>query len=206
MACFTVPLATAAAASIIKNTLPSNARRTTFATKLGWLGKMMFGGSLLLAIEHVYHAAVAFSGGADSTLLLCAAQDALGDRVLSVTASTKAFPSGELDAARQFCRARGVRHEVVSLKGNGRAFPDETLFVQRRHPINTFSRQASHTNTAIYTFSRLIPQKVGRTAFHQLPSLALSPLKRQIARHFCRACERHPRKSEPRDVDLTRRP
>lgn len=60
-------------------------------------------------------AAVAFSGGADSTLLLCAAQDALGDRVLSVTASSKAFPSGELDDARQFCRARGVRHEVVAL-------------------------------------------------------------------------------------------
>ncbi len=58
MACFTVPLATAAAASIIKNTLPANARRTTFATKLGWLGKMMFGGSLLLAIEHVYHGEV----------------------------------------------------------------------------------------------------------------------------------------------------
>ena len=61
MACFTVPLAAAAAASAIKSSLPESAERNPFVGKLGWLGKMMFGGSFLLAIEHVYHGEVSFT-------------------------------------------------------------------------------------------------------------------------------------------------
>ena len=55
MACFTVPLATAVAATAAKSVLPASTRTNPFVAKLGWLGKMMFGGSFLLAIEHVYH-------------------------------------------------------------------------------------------------------------------------------------------------------
>ena len=55
MACFTVPLATATVASAVKTTLPKSAEGNPFVSRLGWLGKMMFGGSFLLAIEHVYH-------------------------------------------------------------------------------------------------------------------------------------------------------
>ena len=55
MACFTVPLATAVVASAAKTALPASAQKNPFVAKLGWLGKMMFGGSFLLAIEHVYH-------------------------------------------------------------------------------------------------------------------------------------------------------
>ena len=61
MACFTVPLATAVVASAAKATLPEAAKRNPFAAKLGWLGKMMFGGSFLLAIEHVYHSEIIFT-------------------------------------------------------------------------------------------------------------------------------------------------
>ena len=61
MACFTVPLATAAVASAVKTTLPKSAEGNPFVSRLGWLGKMMFGGSFLLAIEHVYHGEIIFS-------------------------------------------------------------------------------------------------------------------------------------------------
>ena len=61
MACFTVPLATALAAEAVKASLPEKASKNPFAAKLGWLGKMMFGGSFLLAIEHVYHGEIVFS-------------------------------------------------------------------------------------------------------------------------------------------------
>ena len=61
MACFTVPLATAAVTGVAKNALPESARRNPFVAKLGWLGKMMFGGSFLLAIEHVYHGEIIFT-------------------------------------------------------------------------------------------------------------------------------------------------
>ena len=60
MACFTVPLATAAVASAVKKALPGSAETNPFVRKLGWLGKMMFGGSFLLAIEHVYHGEIIF--------------------------------------------------------------------------------------------------------------------------------------------------
>lgn len=57
---------------------------------------------------------VAFSGGADSTLLLWAALDALPkDRVLAVTASAPVFSPGELSAAREITRDLGARHRVV---------------------------------------------------------------------------------------------
>lgn len=61
MACFTVPLATAAVTGVAKNALPESARRNPFVAKLGWLGKMMFGGSFLLTIEHIYHGEIIFT-------------------------------------------------------------------------------------------------------------------------------------------------
>ena len=61
MACFTVPLATAVAATASKDILPEKFKASPFVAKLGWLGKMMFGGSFLLAIEHVYHGEIIFT-------------------------------------------------------------------------------------------------------------------------------------------------
>lgn len=57
--------------------------------------------------------AVAFSSGVDSTFLLYAAKEALGDKVIAVTASSCSFPVRELNEAKEFCREHGIRHEVV---------------------------------------------------------------------------------------------
>lgn len=56
--------------------------------------------------------AVAFSGGVDSTFLLKAAREALGDRVLAVTAQSVFFPRRELDEANDFCARERIRHEI----------------------------------------------------------------------------------------------
>ncbi len=61
MACFTVPLATAAVTTAASAALPAATRRNPFIARLPWLGKMLFGGSFLLAIEHVYHGEVTFA-------------------------------------------------------------------------------------------------------------------------------------------------
>ncbi len=59
-------------------------------------------------------AAVAFSGGVDSSFLLRAALDALGaERVLAVTAAGRVFPRREGEDAAALCRALGVRQAVV---------------------------------------------------------------------------------------------
>lgn len=55
--------------------------------------------------------AVAFSGGADSALVLAAAARASGpDAVLAVTAVSASLPARELSAARAFAADLGVRH------------------------------------------------------------------------------------------------
>ena len=61
MACFTVPLAAAAAVSAAKGAIPEQKKANPFVARLGWLCKMMFGGSFLLAIEHVYHGEIIFT-------------------------------------------------------------------------------------------------------------------------------------------------
>ena len=58
-------------------------------------------------------ATVAFSSGVDSTFLLRVAHEVLGDRVIAVTARSRSFPERELDEATAFCRAEGVRHEII---------------------------------------------------------------------------------------------
>ena len=54
MACFTVPLAGAVAAGAAHKAMKKSSANP-FVAKLPWLTKMAFGGSFLLAIEHIYH-------------------------------------------------------------------------------------------------------------------------------------------------------
>ena len=53
-------------------------------------------------------AAVAFSGGVDSSFLLNAAKDALGQDVIALTADVVSFPRRELEEAEKFCLTRGI--------------------------------------------------------------------------------------------------
>lgn len=58
---------------------------------------------------------VAFSGGVDSTFLLKAAVDTLGEQhVLAVTADSETYPTSELKEAEQLAALIGVRHEIIS--------------------------------------------------------------------------------------------
>lgn len=57
-------------------------------------------------------AAVAFSGGVDSTFLLKVAHEILRGRAIAVTARSAGFPLRELTAAEAFCESEGIRHIV----------------------------------------------------------------------------------------------
>lgn len=59
-------------------------------------------------------AVVAFSGGADSTLVAWAAERALGDRALAVTARSESLSGGDAEAARALARRIGIRHEEIA--------------------------------------------------------------------------------------------
>ena len=72
MACFTAPLTEAIVISIVKSIVykkhktdelvktSQNNDSGSITTKLGWLEKMLYGGSFLLAVEHIYHGEIVF--------------------------------------------------------------------------------------------------------------------------------------------------
>lgn len=60
--------------------------------------------------------AIAYSGGVDSTFLLKAAHDTLGDRVVAITARADFFPNREFQEAEEFCRKEGIRHLVCNME------------------------------------------------------------------------------------------
>lgn len=56
---------------------------------------------------------VAFSGGVDSTFLLKVAHDALGDRVVALTATSPTYPESERDEAVRLARTIGAQQILV---------------------------------------------------------------------------------------------
>ncbi len=58
-------------------------------------------------------AVLAYSGGVDSSLLLRAAAEVMGSRVIAVTAASETYPQGELEEAKEFTRSLGVTHRIL---------------------------------------------------------------------------------------------
>ncbi len=63
MACFLVPAAeaivtTVASKAMKKNSVPEAEAKITFGSRLNWLNNLLWGGSALLAFEHVWHGEV----------------------------------------------------------------------------------------------------------------------------------------------------
>ena len=94
MACFLVPMTEAIVTTVVKKVIEKKEKKagvqrvaseagyelekTPFSKKLGWLNKLLWGGSVLLAFEHVWHGEVvpffpfltAASDPAEATVML----------------------------------------------------------------------------------------------------------------------------------------
>lgn len=69
---------------------------------------------LLETLRAMKRAAVAFSGGIDSTVVANAALLALGDQAVAVTADSPSVPRAEIAEAQELARRIGIAHRLVA--------------------------------------------------------------------------------------------
>ncbi len=68
---------------------------------------------LLNTLRTYGRVAVAFSGGIDSTVVVQAAYEALGDAAIAVTAVSESLAAGELEEAQELAQKIGIRHRII---------------------------------------------------------------------------------------------
>ena len=99
----------------------------------------------LLQVEDC--AAVAFSGGADSALLLCLAVEALDrDKVLALTARAPVFPQSETNDTAIFAQSLSVKHlfcdvDVLAIEGFAQN-PKNRCYICKKHLMSLLQKNA----------------------------------------------------------------
>ncbi len=71
---------------------------------------------LIQYLKGLGRVAVAYSSGVDSTFLLYAAKEALGDDAIAITATSYLFPDREKNEALEFCETNNIKQILIEAK------------------------------------------------------------------------------------------
>jgi len=71
---------------------------------------------LILILEKYNSLIVAFSGGVDSTFLLCMANKVIQENVIAVTAHSSIHPAREIEFTKKLTKSLGIKHRLIRSK------------------------------------------------------------------------------------------
>ena len=99
--------------------------------------------NLLNYLEKLEHVAIAFSGGVDSTFLVYAAREALGDGVIAFTVNSPYIPQWEVNEASEWISDIGVRHEIinVSIPENIKNNPSDRCYLCKKQIFSLLKKE-----------------------------------------------------------------
>lgn len=100
---------------------------------------------LLQWLQQFQNAAVAFSGGVDSTFVLASAQKALSGKVLAFTVKTPYIPDWEIEEAIEFCKKNNIRHRVIQagILPEIRHNPENRCYLCKKYVFSMLKEEAA---------------------------------------------------------------
>mgnify|MGYP000969128729 CR=1 FL=1 len=98
-------------------------------------------------ISELKEAAVAFSGGVDSTFLLKVTHEVLGSKALAVTIKASMVPESEINYCRDFTKKYNIKHEIIEADFRDiRGFaenPKDRCYICKKHLFGLIVNKAA---------------------------------------------------------------